>query len=160
MVDLKRRRLFSRAAQQAPLRPPWAQQEALFIEHCTRCGDCAAACETHIIKAGSGGFPELDFQQGECTFCQNCVSVCPTGALSLATETPFQSQIAISESCLALKGVMCRSCEDQCDAEAIRFTLQVGGVARPEINTDACTFCGACVAPCPTQAIAIHSHSK
>ena len=38
-------------------------------------------------------------------------------------------------------------------ARAIRFPLVAGGVPRPEIDTGACTGCGACVAPCPVNAI-------
>ncbi|MCC7015973.1 MAG: 4Fe-4S binding protein [Rhodospirillales bacterium] len=62
---------------------------------------------------------------------------------------------AIDDSCLALGGVVCRVCEEQCDARAVRVRLAVGGGSSPTVEPALCTGCGACVAPCPTRAIAI-----
>lgn len=48
------------------LRPPGAIDEAAFLLACTRCGDCAKACPTGVIKfldASSGaavGTPYID----------------------------------------------------------------------------------------------------
>ena len=39
-------------------------------------------------------------------------------------------------------------------AGAIRFRPTLGGVSQPELDRAACTGCSACVAPCPTHAIA------
>jgi ferredoxin-type protein NapF len=60
---------------QAPQRPPWALAEALFINACSRCGDCVPACPTRIIVIVRG-FPEVDFKRGECTFCGACAAAC------------------------------------------------------------------------------------
>jgi ferredoxin-type protein NapF len=56
---------------------------------------------------------------------------------------------------LAERGVVCRVCEEQCDARAIRVRLAVGGGAAPVVAVASCTGCGACVAPCPARAIAV-----
>lgn len=62
---------------------------------------------------------------------------------------------AIGDFCLALRGIVCRVCEEQCEARAIRVRLAVGGGTAPAVAAALCTGCGACVAPCPAHAIAL-----
>ena len=38
---------------------------------------------------------------------------------------------------------------------AIRFRLQLGGVAKPILDLESCNGCGACLRDCPTKAIKI-----
>lgn len=61
----------------------------------------------------------------------------------------------IDDSCLAARGIVCRVCEEQCDARAVRVRLAVGGAAAPGVAAASCTGCGACVASCPARAIAV-----
>lgn len=61
--------------------------------------------------------------------------------------------VSISDVCLSAKGIVCRTCEEQCDEDAISFKLAIGGVATALVNTSDCTGCGACIAPCPVDAI-------
>ena len=143
-----------------PLRPPWALPESGFVEQCTRCGDCVRTCPQRILEYGRGGFPQVNFTWGECTFCGNCVRACTAGAFAAtpqltASLAPWSARAAIDTACLAMRGVECRSCGDLCPAAAIRFRLVVGGSAMPELDTAACTGCGACFAVCPVQAINI-----
>lgn len=139
-----------------PVRPPWALAEDDFVARCTRCGDCLGACPTGIIEKGRGGFPLVSFAAGECTFCGKCVEVCKPAALVRAEgKAPWSIRARIGEACLALQGVVCRSCGDRCEPRAIRFRLAPRGVARPELDSGACTGCGACVAVCPADAIAM-----
>jgi ferredoxin-type protein NapF len=141
------------------IRPPWAVGAQEFVSRCDRCGDCAAACPTRVVTSGAGGFPKLDFSAGECSFCAACVQVCTSGALAGgATAPPWRLKAAIGGGCLAARGVECRVCGECCDAGAIRFRLQRGGVARPELEPARCTGCGACFAPCPVRAIAMEMH--
>jgi len=144
----------------APLRPPWSVDETRFQDACTRCGDCIAVCPEHIlIREGVNGYPIVDFKRGECTFCTDCVQACPTNALSQPAAQPWLLKAVVGKTCLAKDQVICMTCAEQCEARAIRFTPLLGAIAQPEINLDVCTGCGACVAPCPTQAIEI-IHSK
>ena len=138
-------------------RPPWALTEAAFLTACTRCDACIGACPTQILVRADGGYPAVDFRRGECTFCADCVTRCEPRALLRddAVAPPWALRAAIGSACLASQGVECRVCGEACPTRAIRFRLQRGGVAQPVLDTGACTGCGACVAPCPSQAIAI-----
>lgn len=143
------------AAHRAQQRPPWALDEERFTTACTRCGDCARACPTRIIRQGDGGYPMIDFGRGECTFCGDCVTACLTGALWRPGESarPWLIRAEIGAACIAPKGVECRICGEQCGEGAIRFRPQPGGLALPELDANLCTGCGACVSPCPVSAI-------
>ncbi len=157
MVDLARRGFFrGRARPQVQMRPPWALPEAGFIDACTRCDDCLKACPTGILLAGDGGFPTVDFQRGECTFCADCVAACqPKALLRVEEQAAWSGKAVIGDACLPKQGVECRVCGDFCEARAIRFIPRLGGSPLPELDPEKCTTCGACVAPCPTQAIRI-----
>lgn len=140
----------------SPLRPPWALAEPEFLAACTRCGLCAERCPTRIIVVGDGGYPRVDFSRGECTFCTECTSVCADGALQLApARQPWTIKATVNDDCIARRNVVCRSCGDACEARAIRFAPRLGSAAQPEVDTQLCTGCGACVAVCPAQAIAM-----
>jgi len=142
-----------------PLRPPWSGAERDFLVRCTRCGDCQSACPTRIIVVGDGGFPEVDFRRGECTFCAACVEACAPQALATrdadGIRQPWRLKAHVGDACFARHGVVCRTCGDQCAPGAIRFPLTAGAVARPEVSTANCTGCGACLAPCPANAITL-----
>ena len=106
-----------------------------------------------------GGFPGVDFSRGECTFCGDCVRGCEPQALlrSDPAASPWAMVAAIGADCLAVRGVECRVCGEACPEGAIRFRLQLGGVAQPVLDAGGCTGCGACIGPCPTRAIAMQS---
>ncbi len=162
-VTLNRRALLrGRIAGVAPaIRPPWSLHESEFLDLCSRCGDCIKACSESIIQTGDGGFPAINFSMGECTFCGDCVRSCNTGALSPTAinseRPPWQLALSIKDNCLAHNRVVCRSCAEQCEQQAIRFRPALGGVSRPELNNEQCNGCGACVGPCPVAAIELNS---
>ena len=147
------------AAKRTPIRPPWALAEAAFSAACTRCMACLSTCPERLIKNGSGGYPELDFSAGGCSFCGACVVACESGALHRTTESlcPWILRAVLDSGCLTLQGVVCRSCSEHCEAGAIRFQLQHGAVAAPGINAQQCTGCGACIAVCPTHALTLRT---
>lgn len=138
------------------VRPPWLLDLDNFTDTCTRCSNCISACPEHIIKAGDGGFPEIQFNHGECTFCERCADACPEHLFGeKRSEPPWDNKAVIGEKCLAMNQVSCQSCQDACEPRAIRFTPTLGRVAQPQINNDDCNSCGACVSVCPTNAITI-----
>lgn len=140
------------------IRPPWALDEARFIDLCTRCGDCATACSYGIIKEGRGKFPEMDFTLCGCDFCRECVDACKPAALSYDEQSdppPWNLKASILSNCLSLNGVICRSCGEACEERAIAFKLELGGVARPLLDVSLCTGCGECFAVCPIKSIQV-----
>lgn len=137
------------------IRPPWAMENSHFMEQCTRCGDCLSVCETKILVKGDGGFPEVKFDHGECTFCGKCVEVCEQPIFRSRETQPWTHKIEMSAACLTQYRIECRVCQDSCPTGAIRFRLQMGGVAQPLVNMDTCNGCGACLKNCPVNAIKI-----
>lgn len=146
--------LRGRPAAPSPLRPPWALGEARFVDLCTGCDDCIAACPEHVLVRGDGDYPLFDPRQGECLFCEKCVEACDTGALDGRLPGPWTIKAGIAPACLAQNGVTCFSCRDACGEAAIRFRPAVGG-ALPELDPTRCTGCGACVGVCPVAAISL-----
>lgn len=133
------------------VRPPWSR-EATITAACTACGACATACPQHIITPDADGRPAIAFSS-ECTFCGACAEACPEPVFDLAAPA-FGHVAAIGAQCFAARGIVCQSCGDACPEAAIRFRPRLGGPALPEIASDRCTGCGACIAACPAAAIA------
>ncbi len=159
-VDIHRRRLLrgDLRGNRLPMRPPWARPEPDFSQRCTRCDDCIRACEPGILFRGDGGFPEVRFDESGCDFCGDCLAACRTGALEAPVPAPSVAwpwRARIQPSCLSLRGIVCRSCGDACDTDAIRFRLQPGGRAEPEVDTENCNGCGECLAVCPEDAVSL-----
>lgn len=150
-MDHGRRNLLLGQRCSRPLRPPWTTEDAI-LSACTGCGDCVTACPAAIVATGAGGYPEIRLAEGECTFCGRCAESCSAGVFDLARPA-FRHAIAIGGNCLSKTGTECRSCQDACPQAAIRFRPRLGGIAVPELDGDLCTGCGACLAPCPVDAI-------
>lgn len=137
---------------QQPLRPPWAgNNEAKFIANCERCGECIKACPETILEHGRGGFPQVNFQPGECTFCGICVERCSNNTLQKTDEPPWHLKAHIEPHCLAKQGIICVTCRENCEIAAINFRL--ARVAVPEVQLEKCNGCGACYRACPVTAI-------
>jgi ferredoxin-type protein NapF len=139
-------------------RPPWAVAEKAFVELCERCDACIKACPNNIIKRGSAGFPQINFQAGGCSFCTACVTSCSTQALHISGENlnePWHQVAKFKASCLSENGVVCRCCGDVCESRAIKFKMVVGGSALLQIDASLCNGCGECVSVCPVQAVAM-----
>ncbi|WP_299016000.1 ferredoxin-type protein NapF [uncultured Photobacterium sp.] len=158
MFDRSRRSLLTRRCKPLLQRMPWVIDEDTFTERCTRCNKCVNACETQIIVKGDGGFPTVDFNHGECTFCYACAEACPESLFHPRTETPWELKAEIGQGCLARNHIECRSCGDMCEVQAISFRLQPGGVAQPVLDSEGCTGCGACLSVCPVSAITMVTH--
>lgn len=133
---------------------PWVSAD--FLQSCQRCDACIDACEEKILVRGDGGYPEINFNLGGCTFCRDCVGVCKHNAFDTVADTPWMQRAVVNDQCLLSKGIACRSCGDHCDERAIRFRPIIGGKSILEFNPESCTGCGGCVAPCPVNAITIN----
>ncbi len=133
--------------------PPWAIEGDAFFKLCTQCNDCISTCPESILVKTQKGYPQVDFNRGECTFCGDCETACKPNALLDTKQAPWHYHAQINSQCLSQKGVVCRTCGDCCDEQAIHFRLAIGGFSTPELDIEQCTGCGACVAPCPTNSI-------
>jgi len=67
----------------------------------------------------------------------------------------MEHRIVIDNDCLARAGITCMACRDACPEAAIAMRPRIGGPFLPVLDEDICTGCGACVAPCPGQAISL-----
>ncbi|MBO9446809.1 ferredoxin-type protein NapF [Ruegeria sp. R14_0] len=159
MQQMTSRRAFlsARIRQEAgPIaRPPGAIDHS-FPQLCTRCGDCAEVCPEDVIAIGADGFPRFQPTDDPCTFCGDCAQTCPTDALNIDRLSDWPWRAALKpESCLSMNGVSCRICQDNCEQNAIRFTLLTGGRAEPRLDAALCNGCGICPGLCPADAIAL-----
>jgi len=154
-VDISRRNLLRGVpvSTTAPVRPPGAVDELKFIEGCTACGECVNACPEGIIISGAAGYPEVDFRRGECTFCTDCIDTCPEPVLSTNTQPLWRLNLQVTDQCLAKQRIICQTCRDICDQQAIHFHPRIGDVAVPEFQQQDCNGCGACVSACPEDAL-------
>jgi ferredoxin-type protein NapG len=145
-------------------RPPGAGTELDFLTSCSRCGKCKDACPEGIIQlftTQSGAkmihTPFLDPNQTPCTFCLECINVCPTEALLL---THYQNNSYIGkaklrlEACIAYQNVICDYCVRGCPIEgAIRLVY-----GKPVVDELLCNGCGLCVSHCITDYKGIWVH--
>lgn len=159
MVSLTRRNFLraKKLSAKPAIRLPWIIDEQHFIAGCTQCSDCLSACDENIIIKGDGGFPEINFSQGECTFCQKCLQACEQPLfVDPSSQAPWQLDIEIKNNCLANQQVYCQSCQDSCESQAISFQYLASSVPQPRIKLEQCNGCGACVSVCPQSAIELN----
>ncbi|MCK6391246.1 MAG: ferredoxin-type protein NapF [Azonexus sp.] len=128
---------------------------------CTRCHACIENCATGLLTVGGGAYPEAVFRHNasthHCNFCGECVRQCPSAALLTdGAARPWPVVAVIGDACLTQHGVVCHTCRESCDVEAIGYTVVGGGMQVPQIDAERCSGCGECLTDCPTQAIRMH----
>lgn len=149
------------SGERAPLRPPWVSPEPQVVNVCRPCAACVEACLEHVIQTARGGYPEVRFEAGECTFCRACLVSCESGALyEMDAERheclpPWTAKAAIASHCIAWVGVERRVCGDNGCCGAIDFRPRRGDAPLPMVNPRRCDGCGACFRPCPVGAVVI-----
>lgn len=136
-----------------PFRLPWSINELIFTTYCNQCGDCLPVCEAGVIVIGDGGYPIVDSERGECTFCGACVTACSQPLfIDDKSQAAWPAELSINDSCLAKKQIYCDSCRDSCTQNAIQFKYLGSAIPIPVVDNNLCNGCGACVSICPQQA--------
>jgi len=133
------------------LRPPGAADEALFLERCTKCGDCANVCpHGSITFHQQNGTPVIFADQAPCYLCDDmpCITSCATEAL-LPVGGPEQIRMGLAfvshRICTAGQG--CHACASKCPTNALSMDF---GAQRLEVATERCVGCGLCEQVCRT----------
>ena len=148
-------------SQHAPLTydPPWISDINFFKQNCDGCGKCVTSCENNILFIDKAGYPRVDFSQGECSFCGDCAKNCPQDIFDYGESIlPWNLKATITLDCLSHNNVLCRTCVEHCEMEAIKIPKTNGTLGAPFVLTEMCDGCGACFSPCPVRAVKITSN--
>jgi len=147
------------------IRPPYAADEATFLQKCTRCDRCIEACPHDVIfrlasHVGvlASGTPALDLTNRGCHLCADwpCVTVCEPEALAFPERAegapqPGPQKLAVvtidETACLPYSGPECGACAGSCPVPG---ALTWAGSVRPVIDEDLCLGCGCCLEACIT----------
>ena len=165
--------------------PPGAGSIDNFLEHCTGCQICVAACKAHILKPSVGEFglagfmqPFMDYSAGFCLdTCHDCSKVCPTGAINFVTKAQKRNiqigRAIFNEDLCVVKrdGTDCSACGEHCPAQAIEmlpFGEKEKNLYIPHVHKEVCIGCGACEYICPVvphkaivvRGLAVHRQAK
>ncbi|MFZ0389198.1 MAG: 4Fe-4S dicluster domain-containing protein [Calditrichia bacterium] len=150
------------AAQQPPLRPPGAIEEARFEDQCIRCRQCEQVCPYGSIRISHGagglktGLPVIYARQTPCYLCMECPPVCPSHALlPLREKEKVKMGLAVlrQDTCLPYNGIICRACFERCPIYRKAITLK--DELFPVVHESHCTGCGICEHVCPTEPASI-----
>jgi len=133
------------------LRPPGAVQEDLFLERCTKCGDCIDICphdaiESLLVQETPAIYPG----ETPCQLCEDfpCVVACETEAL-MPLKNLYDVRMGVAKVsrnvCTAGNG--CNACVAKCPTEAISMDFGAFLVA---VDEKKCVGCGVCQYICGT----------
>ena len=145
------------SSSQFSIQPPWSFNKEIFRSLCDGCGHCISACENNILILNKKGYPQVDFSLGSCSFCGACATSCPRKAFIWdPSRPPWDLHVEINSRCLTKNNVICNTCVEQCDKEAIVIPTIMAKDKSPRVLRDSCNGCGACLKACPVQAIEIY----
>jgi len=133
------------------LRPPGAVEEALFLERCTQCADCIAACPPGAIVAHEqDATPVLFADRDPCLLCDDfpCITACPSGALlPVSWIDDVRMGVAVVSHRLCTAGQGCHACVSKCPTHALTMDFESMQLA---VVPESCVGCGMCEMICNT----------
>jgi ferredoxin-type protein NapG len=133
------------------LRPPGAVEEALFLDRCTKCGDCIKACDPGAIVCHAGdGTPVIFADQSPCLLCEDlpCITACATDALRpIDRASDIRLGVAVLSQRLCTAGQGCHACVSKCPVDVLSMDFST---MRLEVSAEGCVGCGVCEHICNT----------
>lgn len=143
--------------------PPGAVSRQNYLDKCTACGACIAACPTKVLISSSNEYgirhaltPVMDFDRAFCKFnCTRCTEVCPSGAIAPLTTfekhsaTIGRARILASNCILFENDTPCDDCAKACPKRAISFCSDNDDRRYPRVEISLCIGCGHCQYVCP-----------
>ena len=155
----------SRTPAPAPVSPPGSSGLDAFLERCTACHLCLAACPTGVLRPsfleyGWTGLlkPHLAYPGAFCNFdCCRCGQVCPNGAI-LPLDPSVKHFVKIGEAafhhdlCVVVTNhTDCAACSEHCPTKAITTVPYGNDLRIPSLDVSLCIGCGACQYACPVK---------
>jgi MauM/NapG family ferredoxin protein len=124
-------------------------------EKCIKCGLCTQHCETQAHP-----YPNDQWKSGECIYCQNCASICPTAAIDFRLSLKPEKLTNVSNVNLSRRKLILTTLVGLVAAPFFRLTpankrasLKLirppGALPEPKFLAK-CVKCGQCMRACPT----------
>jgi MauM/NapG family ferredoxin protein len=122
---------------------------------CIKCGLCTQHCETQ-----ANPYPNETWKSGECVYCQNCASICPTGAirfplsarperLTNVSNVDLSRRKLLLTTFLGLVAVPFFRLTPSHKRASLKLIRPPGSLPEPKFLAK-CVKCGQCMRACPT----------
>jgi MauM/NapG family ferredoxin protein len=124
-------------------------------EKCIECGLCTQHCETQARP-----YPNEAWKSGECVYCMNCASICPTAAIGFPLGARFERLTNVSNVDLSRRKLILTTLAGIVAAPFFRLTpaekrsplklIRPPGALAEDKFLAKCVKCGQCMRACPT----------
>lgn len=122
---------------------------------CIKCGLCTQHCETQ-----ANPYPNDKWKSGECVYCQNCASICPTGAIRFRLSAKPEKLTNVSNVDLSRRKLLLTAFLGVVAVPFFRLTpfrkraslklIRPPGSLAEDKFLAKCVKCGQCMRACPT----------
>ncbi len=127
-------------------------------EKCIKCGLCTQHCETQ-----ANPYPNEKWRSGECVYCQNCASICPTGAIRFPVSARPEKMANVSNVDLSRRKLILTTLLGLVAVPFFRLTparkraslklIRPPGSLPEGKFLAKCVKCGQCMRACPTNGL-------
>ncbi len=150
----------------------WQESVKFFYDpdKCNGCAICVLVCPKEAITLNPVGASirgkikesPISIDKEKCVICGLCAALCPEEAFDVEINAENRLLIVENEGIpdkIEFSGDIsvdlekcpegCRTCEEVCRVDAIKIDDGV------KLDEEECTYCGACVLVCPSEAITL-----